>query len=231
LSKLRWQSLPPGGHCPKVVHDPRLNTEFDPVHAVFCDDLPGFTQVPTAAFLADVRDRYDSSISSLSQFNDRGLWLWKSATTNDRIATTTGFWAGDLGVSQRPVDGYVFDGHPSLMAHVLTWQAPGTVPLFLYKNSSTGDYKTTKNSHLDAPPCTGRLCMFSPWTKVGGPIGYIYTDVLAMQDGHSPVALRQYVRRSNTNVVLDYLLLADGTSPPAGYVLESPANVVEGYAF
>jgi hypothetical protein len=30
---------------------------------------------------------------------------------------------------------------------------------------------------------------------------------------------------------LDYLLLAEGTPVPAGYVLESPQSVVEGYAF
>lgn len=229
LSKLRWQSLPPGGYCPYVLPDPRLNDEFNR-HPVFCDDLPGFpgTQPPSAAFMTYMRDTYGATVASMSQFNDRGLWAWPGDSTSDMISTTRGFWAGglDRNATERPAAGFG-NGQPTFVARVLTAERPNTKPLFLYRNAS-GHYLTSSNPSLDVRRCTTFFCMI-PWVKQGGPLGWVYTEPRFVPEGQTPIALRQWVRKVN-GVVMDTVLLGDGVTPPPGYEPDG-TNSIEGWGF
>jgi hypothetical protein len=235
LSKLRWQSLPPGGFCPNKVPDPRLATEF--YHpTVFCDDLPGFPadQTVSAPFLTYMRDTYGATLASMSQFNDRGLWAWNADSGNDMLTTSEGFWAGTLSRSgtERPKAGYGLMS-PTFVSRVLT-SAParaGTArPLYVYRNRNTGDYRTT-TARLDYRICGPLVCLPPPpWVRQGGALGWIYVNATDVPEGQTPIPLRQWVRKVNGTIV-DTVLLGDTQESPAGYEPESTTGAVEGYGF
>jgi hypothetical protein len=230
LSKLRWQSLPPGGYCPNTLPDPRLNSEFGNRY-VFCDDLPGFPgdRPPSVAFMTYVHDTYGATAVSMSQFNDRGLWAWPADSTNDMLTTTRGFWAGGLSRSatDRPAPGFG-NSRPTFVSRVLTAERVGTTKaLYLYRKAS-GHYRTTTDPSLDAGRCTALLCPI-PWVKQGGPIGWVYTAPGLVPEGQTPIELRQWVKRIN-GVVIDTVLLGSFVAAPAGYEIDASAPI-EGYGF
>jgi hypothetical protein len=129
LSKLRWQTLKPGGNCP-TVPDPRRHGGAPP-----CDgysDRPGLIGLGAHLF-------------SGSAFVDKGLWRWQNG--DDAYTTTSGYWSSIPADLQRPAPGYDMFGFEGA---VFSPTAPpevrplADVPLYSYRSTGGRHLTTTQ---------------------------------------------------------------------------------------
>lgn len=88
LSKIRWQSQPPGGACGAA--DPRISDGAD-----FCEDWTW----------DELTSGSGGVVFTKSKFGDIGLWVWNDAS--GRVHTTVdGFWSALPLHLEEPVAGY-----------------------------------------------------------------------------------------------------------------------------
>jgi hypothetical protein len=129
LSKLRWQSLPPGGNCPSVLPDPRLDGNPS---GVFCEDLGGFDPATPPRELLVNLETHSALVFSSSQVNDKALWAWNNSA-REYLVTTTGEWNGNVSVDVPPPNSINFkidDPTHQYIANVLAapeYDANGTL--------------------------------------------------------------------------------------------------------
>lgn len=125
LSKLRWQTLPPGGPCPAQLPDPR---ESDRGH--YCEDYSLAQMVMLGA-----------KVFNDSGYYERGLYNWRSGS--DYYTTSEGYYGGSTDPSTPPAPGYVFARYEGVISRVYL---TGTIPLVTWRDPSTGDTLTTSGA-------------------------------------------------------------------------------------
>jgi hypothetical protein len=203
LSKLRWDSLPPGGYCPTALPDPRVKGSG----GVFCEDLVG-PVTSLREFLASPA-LSGGIVFTSSQYNERTLVTWRKS--DDRIVSTD-HWDNSRVRNHPPAEGFFIDpvADPRI-AQVATIPKPGMVMLRLYENTATHMHRTT------------RALLTAPW-EVRQELGYVYPSIAEVPPyaWSLVVHLINYVDGTGTR----YRLLRLGQPVPAGFT----AVASEGYA-
>jgi hypothetical protein len=193
LSKLRWDSLPPGGFCNSRLPDPRLKGST----GKFCEDYAG--PLASASDVFSALGAAHAKVFSASQFNERSLWVWKHDT--DYITSALSWNQNDA--AHVPAAGYQVDvSKYKQIAMVLAQPSPDgqSIPLNRYRNPQTNEIRTTTEP------------MSLRWSLVER-VGWVYSSEQVLP---SDVALVRLVRWSNAAGTRS-VLLRDGQVPPASY--------------
>ncbi len=142
LSKLRWSTLPLGGHCPGTLPDPRtVDIKKDP-RALFCED---YGKGDVLSMLRDLEAAGAFTFND-SAFMDAGLYRWVHGSTNESLTSSEGLYAPVRADGTSPAPGYthaVFEGavfNPTLPSSA---RPAGVLELTRYFSPSRNDYLTT----------------------------------------------------------------------------------------